>query len=343
MMRRDSTSFSSTHLHHFLTISSLVISLVCFGLFFITIEKMTAEIENVLNISITKSDYLTRMNDLIFLDNDVNDKNYQKKIADLHNDYVKAIQNSTITNEVKNEETHFAENIYIKARTPSARGIYKDISIDNNRFPEMASSLLKKSKNSYKNQLFILIFIPTLMALLRCIQAIYYFYSLRRLRGNYMLDPLTGVYNRRYLSNLRKSEELCYILAIDVDDFKTVNDTWGHSFGDLVLQECIKSMKLHLREHDIVVRMGGDEFSIFLFKTDNEGAKVAARRLLETIQELQLPLPEGGFFTPSVSIGMAQCDGPIERAMQEADHNLYMSKREGKNTLTFEESSHHVE
>ncbi|EPF18004.1 MULTISPECIES: GGDEF domain-containing protein [Cedecea] len=335
MKRLNDVYNNSASWHYFITITSLVVSLICFALFYTKIEKMNNEIESVLNISIMKSDYLTKINDIIFR-HAGDSAGYQKEIAGLYSDYVKSVFRSPISDAVKYEEEHFAENIYLKTRDLDTREVYHEIAINDNRFSILAKSLLDDTKTYYNRQLLILILIPTIMAFIRCVQAVYYFYSLRNLRGNYMIDPLTGVYNRRYMSKIRDSEGICYILAIDVDDFKSVNDNYGHAFGDRVLQECAHSMKLHIRDHDKVVRMGGDEFSIFLFKTDQAGAKIAASRVIDTINSLKIPLPEGGHFTPSLSIGVARCDGNVEKAMIQADQNLYISKRDGKNSFTFE-------
>lgn len=331
-LSNDSPGYASG-LHHLLTFTTLIVSLVCFAMFFSRIDKMSADMENILDVSIMKAEFLTNINDVIYL-GDNNNATYQKKITELYSQYVKNLFNADISSALKYEEAHFAENIYLKARDKTIHSLYDDIGMNNNQFPQLARSDMKQTRETYSRQLLVLILIPTLMALLRCIQSVYYFYSLRRLRGNFMIDPLTGVYNRRYLSKLGDTEEVCYILAMDIDNFKTINDTWGHAFGDRVLQACTHQMKLHLREYDFVVRMGGDEFSIFLFKTDRAGAQAASRRLLEMINKIEIPLPDGGIFTPTLSMGLARCEGNVEMALHQADLNLYASKKKGKNTLT---------
>ena len=297
---------------------------------------MNADMESILSVSILKSEFLTHINDVMYL-HDTTGDGYRKSITSLYSGYVKHVFDADISSALKYEEEHFAENIYLKARDRNIHTLYDDIGVNNNQFPQLARSAMKQTRQIYGRQLLILILIPTIMALLRSIQSVYYFYSLRRLRGNYMIDPLTGVYNRRYLSKLRDSQEVCYILAIDIDNFKTINDSWGHAFGDKVLQACTRQMTSNLRESDFVVRMGGDEFSIFLFKTDKPGAQRASRRLLEMINALQIPLPDEGSFTPSISMGLARCDGNVELALHQADLNLYASKKKGKNTLTTED------
>ena len=333
-LSNDTPGYASS-LHHLLTFTTLVVSLVCFAMFFSRIEKMNADMENILSVSILKSEFLTHINDAMYLHDNL-DATYQKNITSLYTGYVKHVFAADISSALKYEEEHFAENIYLKARDRDIHTLYDDIGVNNNQFPQLARSAMKQTREVYSRQLLILILIPTIMALLRSIQSVYYFYSLRRLRGNYMIDPLTGVYNRRYLSQLHDTQEVCYILAIDIDNFKTINDSWGHGFGDRVLQECTRQMTSHLRESDFVVRMGGDEFSILLFKTDRTGALRASRRLLEMINGLQIPLPDDGSFTPSISMGLARCDGNVELALHQADLNLYASKKKGKNTLTTE-------
>ncbi len=331
-LSNDTPGYASS-LHHLLTFTTLIVSLVCFAMFYSRIERMNSDMESILNVSIMKSEFLTKVNDVIYLHGNT-DTAYQKNVTSLYNGYVKRIFDADISSALKYEEEHFAENIYLKTRDKDIHGLYDDIGVNNNQFPQLARSYMNQTREVYSRQLLILILIPTLMALLRSVQSVYYFYSLRRLRGNFMIDPLTGVYNRRYLSKLRDTEEVCYILAMDIDNFKTINDTWGHAFGDRVLQECTNQMKLHLREYDFVVRMGGDEFSIFLFKTDRVGAQTASSRLLEKINELEIQLPDNGVLTPSISMGLARCDGNVEMALHQADLNLYASKKKGKNTLT---------
>lgn len=335
MKRRNDAYSSSASWHHIITITTLVVSLICFALFYNKINKMNDEIEGILNISFMKSDFIVSVNTVLTMHPDDEEKQ-QDLVSDLYQGYVRAIFKTTISDAIKYEEAHFAENIYLKTHILNSGQKYQSLELSKNHFTDLARNQLEKTKNIYKKQLIILIFIPTLMALFRSIQAIYYFYSLRKLRGNYMIDPLTGVHNRRFMNAVREREDVCYILAIDIDDFKSVNDNYGHAFGDKVLQECARTMKSHVRDHDIVVRMGGDEFSIFLFKTDSKGAKTVANRVLSTINSMKLLLANGEFFTPSLSIGLARCEGNIENALIEADQNLYLSKKSGKNTLTFD-------
>lgn len=323
----------SSGLHHLLTFTTLIVSLACFVMFFSRIEKMNTEMENILDVSIMKSDFLAHVYDVTYFNNKAN-KVDQENLSSLYNHYIKDIFNTHVDSAIKYEEERFAESVYLKAHDKNVEAAYEEIGVNTNRFPLLAHSYIKQVREDYSHQLLILILIPTLMALLRCIQSVYYFYSLRRLHGNYMVDPLTGVYNRRYLSKLREKHDVCYILAVDIDNFKTINDTWGHAFGDRVLLECTNAMKLHLRDNDFVIRMGGDEFSIFLFKTDRVGAHTASSRLLEVINSLEIPLPDNETFTPSVSMGLARCTGNVEMALHQADLNLYASKKKGKNTLT---------
>lgn len=341
MKRREDVFNSSVSWHLLITITSLVVSLICIVLFYTKVERMNDEIEHVLNIAITKVDYLTQVNEVLF-SRKASGGDYAGKVSNAYQSYLHKILKADISEDLKNEEEHFAENIYLRARSMDNGHAVADIPADGGSFSLLVSKLMEQARHDYQQQLIILILIPMLMALLRNVQAVYYFYSLRRLRGSYMIDPLTGVYNRRYMNHVRDSAGISFILAIDIDDFKSVNDTWGHAFGDRVLQTCACIMQSHIRERDIVVRMGGDEFFIFLFSTDLQGARSAAKQLLDITHAQKLMTPDGKSFTPTISVGMARCEGRVAQAMDQADRGLYKSKKAGKNTLTCE-GEHHVQ
>ena len=156
-----------------------------------------------------------------------------------------------------------------------------------------------------------------------------------------MMDDLTGVGNRRQLL-LRLSEECARsdrsnqpfaLLVVDLDNFKTINDTHGHAAGDACLQHFTLMAQTRLRPGDLLARTGGDEFCIMLpASTLREGAMIA-RRIVEVCREdaagcaaNEVPL--------SVSIGVAQWTRDIgafpDRLIAAADHALYVAKKEGR-------------
>lgn len=157
-------------------------------------------------------------------------------------------------------------------------------------------------------------------------------------------DGLTGLLNHRYFRE-RLDEEVSRAtryktplacMFVDVDDFKAVNDQYGHLTGDDVLREIGKRTLATTRHNDIVARYGGEEIVVLLPQTDREGAITQGRRLLETIAATPYPgLPEDVRLT--VSIGMSVFDEEIvndaETLLAEADAALYKAKHQGKNRL----------
>jgi diguanylate cyclase (GGDEF)-like protein/PAS domain S-box-containing protein len=162
-------------------------------------------------------------------------------------------------------------------------------------------------------------------------------------RANY--DVLTGLPNRQVLDEyLDKSFALCHrrnermaLMAIDLDRFKEVNDTYGHAAGDLVLQMASRRMEACLRASDMVARQGGDEFIAVLQGVDHDAmAGVVALRLIE---EISRPYEiQGKQISIGASVGIALLpeDGlDRDEVMSRADSALYVAKRRGRETLHF--------
>ena len=156
-------------------------------------------------------------------------------------------------------------------------------------------------------------------------------------------DPLTGLPNRRFLQENEKhliaaskrSQKQMAVLAVDLDDFKAVNDRQGHAAGDAVLVTSSKRMERLLRESDVIVRLGGDEFVIVLGQVeDAAAARDVAGRVVSSLCE-PIPLADGGTAQIGASVGIALCcsDGEtLDTLLKKADAALYAAKREGKNT-----------
>ncbi|NBT30507.1 MAG: diguanylate cyclase [Rhodobacteraceae bacterium] len=167
-------------------------------------------------------------------------------------------------------------------------------------------------------------------------------------------DPLTGIYNRRYaiphvgglLQRARNTGRDFAILALDIDHFKRINDTWGHAVGDKILIGVTQRIKDNLRAGDLVARVGGEEFLVALPEVTFEQAKGAAERLRRTIQA-------GPFFvykaaTPisvTLSIGVAigtqtACLAEtVDQILERADAALYVAKAAGRNTIEISQSA----
>jgi diguanylate cyclase (GGDEF)-like protein len=156
-------------------------------------------------------------------------------------------------------------------------------------------------------------------------------------------DPLTGLYNRRYFSEVlqrchaeadRYRTDLSCIM-IDLDDFKSANDAFGHQIGDQVLQLAAGTIVSQLRTADVAARYGGDEFILLLPQTDAERAQVLGERIVERFNgELSERVP-GSTVRMSMGISSLQNSEPAnaEALIQAADHALYMAKTAGKNRI----------
>jgi diguanylate cyclase (GGDEF)-like protein len=153
-----------------------------------------------------------------------------------------------------------------------------------------------------------------------------------------IVDPLTKAYNRRYF-DIRINEEMSRCIRygtifslslIDIDHFKGINDTLGHQVGDSVLKELVMLTKENVRETDMVVRYGGEEFAIIYPCTPKSGVLAHVERLRKMVESYKFT----GLEKPlTISIGVADSAGKtnIDQIIQEADSNLYMAKNSGRN------------
>ncbi|MDA7426387.1 diguanylate cyclase [Thalassococcus lentus] len=158
-----------------------------------------------------------------------------------------------------------------------------------------------------------------------------------------VIDPLTGLYNRRYaMPHLKRLSENAHskrrsfaVMLADVDHFKRVNDHYGHACGDEVLKELAMRLHANLRAPDMLARYGGEEFLIVLPDTDRRAARAAAERMCRSISERTVTVQDGRSLQVTLSIGVAlgspndalDPDGLIEYA----DRALYRAKAQGRN------------
>ncbi len=155
-------------------------------------------------------------------------------------------------------------------------------------------------------------------------------------------DPLTDLFNRRYLNrrldeewarSMRHKTPISIILA-DVDNFKSVNDTYGHDKGDEVLKSIGKIFKSSVRKEDLVARYGGEEFVAVLTDTDSEQAAILAERLREKAENTKYPWMGRA---ATLSIGVASFPetkvNNYEQLIQAADQAMYKAKTSGKNRV----------
>ena len=157
-------------------------------------------------------------------------------------------------------------------------------------------------------------------------------------------DPLTQVLNRSTMEQslcremglaLRHGEDLC-VVAVDLDDFKTINDAFGHAAGDLVLQELATLLRRCARESDLIYRVGGDEFVIALSHTSLAGARLLAERLRRAVDRNVFRY-DGEELPVYISIGVAALDGNdcVDSLLHRADEALFEAKRAGRNQVAY--------
>ena len=157
-------------------------------------------------------------------------------------------------------------------------------------------------------------------------------------------DPLTGALNARayyracdqLIHASQRSNQPFAVLFIDLDHFKSINDTYGHAAGDEVLRVVAANLENHVRRSDVVGRIGGEEFSVYLPNTNVEGAQRLAEILREAI-EASHPEVEGTTLTVTASIGVAAktFDHQTMQVIQQlADTAMYEAKKSGRNRVS---------
>ena len=157
-------------------------------------------------------------------------------------------------------------------------------------------------------------------------------------------DGLTGLYNHRHIRE-RLDEEFARAqryhlpfscLLLDIDNFKQINDTWGHLQGDYILRELARRITATVRKSDIIARYGGEEFIVLLPQTGVEGAKVEAERLLRHVNSKVFEgMPEDQRVTISIGVAVLEHDRMTssEAMLRVSDNALYEAKRLGKNRV----------
>jgi diguanylate cyclase (GGDEF)-like protein len=160
-----------------------------------------------------------------------------------------------------------------------------------------------------------------------------------------MMDELTGLMNRRAffiqgakeISRTKRHQTALSLLMLDVDNFKAVNDQYGHETGDRVLQHVSHKIVENVREMDMVARMGGEEFSVLLPNTVAEDAVKLAERVRQAIEQESCQFQDQ-LIGVTVSIGVASYSKNIsnlEAILKHADDSMYRAKNRGRNRVVF--------
>jgi diguanylate cyclase (GGDEF)-like protein len=164
------------------------------------------------------------------------------------------------------------------------------------------------------------------------------------LRDQSIRDPLTGLFNRRYLeealeldlARARRSNSCVSIIMIDADHFKTFNDTFGHDAGDLVLKRIAEAMQANIRKGDLACRYGGEEFIIVLHSAPIGDAMARAEDLRQAIKSMSLTHRAQSLGTVTISLGVASFPDHAQDGaalITAADQAMYEAKRTGRDQV----------
>lgn len=154
------------------------------------------------------------------------------------------------------------------------------------------------------------------------------------------LDPLTGLPNRRtIMENLRERIEYvsignpCAVLLLDIDHFKSINDSLGHQAGDRCLRTVGKIIATNIRHVDRAGRIGGEEFVVLMPDTTSEMARMVGERLRAAIANAQIQYASGEPLTASIGVAVADISDTVDTLLARADRALYQAKRQGRNRV----------
>ncbi len=157
-------------------------------------------------------------------------------------------------------------------------------------------------------------------------------------------DGLTQLYNHRYfqqqlrleIARARRARQDLFIVLFDVDNFKGINDEWGHATGDLILQRVAEIMRSVTRENDLLARYGGEEFALVPAQTDLEGTLALAEKIRFSVAGEEFTVSETSlteFTHVTLSVGVAPFTGDLKKSFNNADQALYRAKACGKDCV----------
>ena len=189
--------------------------------------------------------------------------------------------------------------------------------------------------------LFLIVVVMACLALIILIEKWRYQRAHMQLENEVNIDPLTGAGNRRFGTSdlMRAYQEYIttganpVVIMFDVDNFKYINDHYGHDVGDHVLREVVEAVQKAIRSADRLIRWGGDEFVGIFYGVKDERAAPFLQKILDAVSSLQIGVGDD-IFTTSISIGAStfqQSDGSFENVLKRADQAMYLSKSSGRN------------
>ncbi|MEW9671911.1 GGDEF domain-containing protein [Ammoniphilus sp. 3BR4] len=164
---------------------------------------------------------------------------------------------------------------------------------------------------------------------------------LEKVKQMTLIDSLTGLYNRRYfelyleksLPLIKRNNRPFLLVLLDIDHFKKVNDAYGHLCGDEALKHIADTIKKKVRETDVFVRLGGEEFALLMPETNLEEGEIVAERIRESILKTEF-MYKNTCVPLSISLGLSIYKGEkVDEFLEKTDQALYQAKNKGRNQL----------
>jgi diguanylate cyclase (GGDEF)-like protein len=155
------------------------------------------------------------------------------------------------------------------------------------------------------------------------------------------IDPVSGLFNRRYfqkrieeeLQRAERQQTQVALLMSDLDDFKAINDTYGHAVGDAVIRDIAETLQHSVRLFDVCTRFGGEEFAIVMPGSSAESASVTAERIRQRIEAYRMAVSCPPRITVSVGVAASEPRMTASELILRADQALYVAKRAGRNRV----------
>ncbi len=214
------------------------------------------------------------------------------------------------------------------------------IKVDNTIIAVLSADLTTKIKYTVLNlvkpleTLFIILIIFIFLLMLMTIVQIFHYFITRK---KIFTDSLTQLFNRNYLNEIASTLNLNHysIAMLDLDKFKDINDTYGHKTGDFILSQCSVIFKNSIRESDILIRYGGEEFLLFIYNRDDDSSMKVCERIRNNINAYIFNY-DNQDIKMQISIGIHEnpvLEKNLTEAIKIADKMLYVAKSEGRNRV----------
>jgi len=219
--------------------------------------------------------------------------------------------------------------------------LVKGVFRDDNRIEDIETNILNKdgSISSYMMAAFTAIFRGNDVVVLSLFDVTTQKKAKELLENIALRDELTGLYNRHFLESIiyeefAKSQSYHQPLSaaiLDLDDFKLVNDKYGHPVGDVILKEAADTIVKTIRNSDFAIRIGGEEFIVLMPNTNEKGAMITAEKIRAAIENLEFSTV--GQVTVSIGVAQRQFDEKYTILYKRLDAALYKAKEMGKNKI----------